>query len=220
MNRKSGFTLIELLFAIFIFSIVISAVYGAYSTTFHTIQGSEAILEESHQARAAFERMTEDLTTIVAGSGGYLLGVEQEIEGGRADNMTFVSSTHISLGAQESLMGDSVIRFSTDLDETNGTLKLLRSDTVKKPGDEVEAASETQYLLCQGLRQVRFTYFNEDGLENTEWKTESEQEADGTITQPELPVMISIELIFPNTSGDENGSVFKTAIALPRSFKE
>jgi len=75
-------------------------------------------------------------------------------------------------------------------------------------------------LLCSGLKEVRFTYFNKDGQETTEWETESRVQEDGTEIPPELPVMISIELIFPAQDTDKNGSNFKTAVALSRDFEE
>lgn len=219
-NSRAGFTLIELLFAIFIFAIVISSVYGAYRTTFHIIQGSEAILSESHRARAAIERMTEDFTSIVAGPGGYLAGIENELEGRRADSVTFISSTHISFTTKDVLKGDAVIQYTTELDDTDNTVTLLRSDTIKKPGAKAETTGGTNYILCKGLREVRLTYFNQNGEETTEWETESKREADGTVSPPDLPAMVSIELIFPVADSDDSGAKFKTAVALPITFEE
>ncbi len=219
-SKQMGFTLIELLFAIFIFTIVISSVYGAYSATFHIIHGSEAHLNESHKARAALERISEDLTAFVTGPDAFLQGTEQQVSGGRGDSISFISSTHISLRENDTLRGDTLIQYSSQADETNGTIRLMRSDAIKLPGATTEDASEVKFLLCSGLKEVRFTYFNKDGQETTEWETENQEQEDGTEIPPELPVMISIELIFPAENTDKNGSNFKTAVALSRDFEE
>ena len=219
-NKQKGFTLIELLFAIFIFTIVISSVYGAYNATFHIIQGSEAHLNESHKARAALERISEDLITLVTGSDAFLHGTEQDVSGNRGDSISFISSTHIALREDETLQGDTLIQYSSEADETDGTLRLLRSDTVKLPGSTTENTSDPKFLLCSGLKEVHFTYFNADGEETTEWETESQVQEDGTQVPPDLPVMISIELIFPAQDTDKKGSIFKTAVALSRDFEE
>lgn len=217
-SRKAGFTLIELLFAIFIFTIVISSVYGAYRATFHIVQGSETHLNESHKARAALERITEDLTTIVTGPGGFLQGLEQEISGGRGDSISFISSTHITLREDDTLRGDTLIQYSSIEEETGDTIQLMRSDTVKRPGDTVDNNDGTKFLLCAGLKEVRFTYYDEEGEETTEWEPE-EQEED-TLEVPDLPAMVTIELIFPGQDTDTSGSVYKTAVALLRNFEE
>ena len=221
-SKDAGFTLIELLVAISIFSIVVSSVYGAYNATFHIIHGSEAYLNESHKARAALERFSEDLSAFVTGSDAFLLGTEQQISGGRGDSISFISSTHISFKKNDTVQGDTLIQYSSQADETNGTIRLMRSDATKLPGAKAaeEEASEVKFLLCSGLKEVRFTYFNKDGQETTEWETENQEQADGTEPPPELPVMISIELIFPAENPDKNGSNFKTAVALSRDFKE
>ena len=219
-NKQAGFTLIELLFAIFIFTIVISSVYGAYNATFHIIHGSEAHLNESHKARAALERISEDLTTLVTGPGAFLQGTEQEVSGSRGDDISFISSTHVALRENDTLRGDTLIQYSSQADETSGTIQLMRSDAVKLPGATTENTSDSKFLLCSGLKEVRFTYFSVDGEETTEWETENQEQEDGNLVPPDLPVMISIELIFPAQNTDKNGSIFKTAVSLSRDFEE
>ena len=218
--KDAGFTLIELLFAIFIFTIVISSVYGAYNATFHIIHGSETHLNESHKAQVALERISEDLSAFVTGPDAFLLGTEQEVSGGRGDSISFISSTHISFRKNDVLQGDALIQYSSQADETDGTIQLMRSDAIKLPGATAEEISDTKFLLCSGLKEVRFTYFDKDGQETTEWETESQEQEDGSESLPELPVMISIELIFPAEDTDKNGSNFKTAVALSRDFEE
>lgn len=220
-SRKAGFTLIELLFAIFIFAIVISSVYGAYRATFHIIQGSEAHLNESHRARTALERITDDLSAVVTGPTALFRGVEQDVSGARGDSLSFLSSTHVALREDDTLSSDTVIQYNSELDEKSKSINLMRSDRVRRPGDGTEnIENSAKFLLCSGLKEVRFTYFDQTGEETTEWDTENLTEEDETSVPPELPVMISIELIFPGEDTSTNGSVFKTAVALSRILEE
>lgn len=219
-SRKAGFTLIELLFAIFIFAIVISSVYGAYRATFHIIQGSETHLNESHRARAALERITDDLSAIVTGPAGFLRGVEEDVSGMRGDSLSFLSSTHIALREDDTLSGDTMIQYSSEIDEKNELINLMRSDTIRRPGAGAADEDAAKFLLCSGLKEVRFTYFNQEGEETAEWDTENQVQEGETPVAPDLPVMISIELIFPGQDTTTNGSVFKTAVALSRNLEE
>lgn len=219
-SRKAGFTLIELLFAIFIFAIVISSVYGAYRATFHIVQGSEKHLSESHRARAALERITDDLSAIVTGPAALLQGVEEDVSGMRGSSISFLSSTHIALREDETLSGDTVIQYSSEIDEKNESINLMRSDTIKLPGAEVEGEDAAKFLLCSGLKEIRFTYFDQTGEETAEWDTESQVQENETPRAPDLPLMISIELIFPGQDTSTNGSVFTTAVALSRKPEE
>lgn len=219
-NKKAGFTLIELLFAIFIFAIVISAVYGVYRATFHTIQGSETNLSESYRARVAMERITDDLSAIVTGPGGFLQGIEQNISGARGDSLSFISSTHIALREDDTFSGDSAIQFNSVLDEESNLINLMRSDRVKRPGDRTTNENARKLLLCRGLKEVRFTYFDKTGEETTEWNKKNEVQEDSFPLAPELPAMIVIELIFPGQEPDTDGTVFKTAVAVSKNLKE
>ncbi|PHR28778.1 MAG: hypothetical protein COA36_05630 [Desulfotalea sp.] len=219
-SRTRGFTLIELLFAIFIFSIVISSVYGAYRATFQTIHGSAKHLNEAYKARVALERITEDLATIVTGPGGLLRGHEDNIAGERGDSTAFISSTHIVLREDDSLQGNTLIQYSSEGDEERHTINLMRADTVIRPGDTEKVSEAVKFLLCSGLKEVHFTYYNKDGEETTEWKAKTEIQQDGTLIGPDLPLMVSIELIFPGQDTSENGNIFKMAVALSSKTEE
>ncbi len=216
-NKKTGFTLIELLFAIFIFTIVISSVYGAYRTTFHTIRGAETILNESHNARTALARITDDLSSIVTGAGGFLQGTGQDTSG--TSSLSFIASTHISLREDDKDSGNTVIQYSSELDEKHGTINLMRSDRIKRPDAGITNEDAAKFLLCSGLKEIRFTYFNRTGEETTEWNMENGTQ-DNENPVPELPVMIAVELVFPGQDTSTNGNVFKTAVAVSGKVEE
>jgi hypothetical protein len=103
-------------------------------------------------------------------------------------------------------------------DETDNTITLMRSDTIILPG--AAGDNDTTFLLCDGLKEVRFSYTSPDGETTTEWEGESVEGDDGKLIAPELPKLITIELVFANEQKDGNGSVFKTAVALSEADKE
>ena len=212
-NRSEGFTLIELLLAIFIFGIVISVVYGSYSSTFHLINSTDESMMVAGKARVVLERITDDLSSIVVGNGGFLSGLQQENPGGRGDNLTFVSAVHLGLTRDDDYAGYSVVQYSAEPDEKDNLLKLYRSGNRIVPGENIKKTEARKYLLCDGLQEVRFSYFNDEGIETDDWQYDSvkkESENNG------FPVMVTVVLRFAESIESEDVSVFTAAVALPQ----
>ncbi len=214
-SDKRGFTLVELLVAIFIFAIVISAVYGAYSATFHIVEGTEFQLDIANRSRIVAERMAEDLASIVTGTGGEFFGESHEYSGARGDSLSFVSSAHLVLRKSDNFSGHVSIEYQTELDEENGLLNLYRSDTVLLPGLERDEEDARKHLICQGLQGFQLTYFDRDGNETEEWQVDEVELAGDSDEQMLFPALVSIELKFAESMESDNSSVFKTAVALP-----
>ncbi len=212
-SRTRGFTLIELLLAIFIFGIVISLVYGAYSSTFHLIDTTGQNMEIAGKAQATLERITDDLASIVIGDGGFFTGKQQDHSGTRGDDMAFVSAVHLGLTREDDYAGYSTIQYSVEPDEELGLLQLYRSGVRIVPGKSGETIEPGRYLLCGGLQEVRFSYFDPEGDESDEWlynPAEPEDKDKG------FPAMVTILLRFANSPESENVSVFTTSVAIPQ----
>jgi general secretion pathway protein J len=218
-QRQRGFTLVELLLAIFIFAIVISSVYGAYRFSFTIIHGAEARLLISRNARVAMERITADLDGIVAGPGGVLEGERHDHAGKRGDSLAFVSSAHLLLSKEDAIGGYTLIRYSVQRDEDKGLLNLYRADTVLFPGAAEEDNGARQDILCQGLKEVAFTYRDEDGAEREEWQSDEDNkgaEEEKQKREPLLPALVYVKLTFAESPDSEGETIFKTAVALPQ----
>lgn len=216
-----GFTLVEILIAIFIFSIVITAVYGSYRTTFQIVQGSEASLVTANKARVVMERLVEDLESIVTGPGGEFHGVRHKYADSLGDDLSFVSSAHLMLSKTDTFSGDTLVRYQSELDDKTGLLNLYRSEAVLLPGVQIDDEKEQKLLICQGLREVRFSYLDSDGNDSDEWEVAPvvspglDQETEAS----PFPSLVLVQLKFAESVDSTESTFFKTAVALPRLRK-
>ena len=225
-DPESGFTLIELLLAIFIFSIVISSVYGAYRATFHIVHGSEYQLEIANKARIVVERLKIDLSSIVTGPGVVFRGERHKYADSVGDNLSFVSSAHLVLRKTDTFAGHTLIQYESELDMDTGLLNLYRTEMVLLPGgnldDQADGKNGQRHLICQGLLEFQFTYVDQDGNESEEWLVD-EVVPPVTDTPPEeaqFPVLVSIELRFAKSVESGSSTLYKTAVALPRPWRK
>jgi general secretion pathway protein J len=221
-EQERGFTLVELLIAIFIFTIVVSSVYGAYRATFRIVHGSEFHLATSRNASIAIERMTDDLSSIVSSPGGALRGERHDLHGTRGDSLVFISSAHLVLSKTDVFNGYTMIAYSIERDEQGGLLNLYRSDTVLVPGGEREEKGIRKEILAKGLKEVRFTYVDADGKQTDDWQSDKGQTMIGEDEQAAevlLPKLVYLKLAFAEAIDSKGESVFTTAVALPQKAK-
>jgi len=212
-KKDRGFTLVELLLAIFIFSIVVSTVYGSYRITFGLVNRTEQKLEIAGRAHVVMERITEDISSLVHTDGASLTGEQHENSGMRGDSLSFVSAVHIGLTKKDDLGGYSLIQYSAEEDEGTGLLNLYRSGSPLLPGTDGDDTEGQKYLLCDGLKEIKFSYFNDEGVESEEWRSQEDESAP---KNQDFPVMVAIVLQFAESPESEQTSIFTTSVALPR----
>ncbi len=203
----------ELLLAIFIFSIVVSTVYGSYRVTFDLVSHTGQKMAVAERASVVFERITEDLSSLVQTNGGEFTGEQHEDSGMRGDSLSFVSAVHIGLTKQDDLGGYSLVEYSVEVDEDTQLLKLFRSGSPLLPGTNEENVKSQKYLLCDGLKEVKFSYSNNEGVESDEWRS---QEDEFTTENHRFPVMVVVVLQFSKSVESEQFSLFTTSVALPQ----
>ena len=212
-KKNRGFTLVELLLAIFIFSIVVSTVYGSYSVTFGLVNRTEQKLAIAGRAHVVLERIVEDISSLVQTDVAGFTGEQHENSGMRGDSLSFVSAVHIGLTKKDDLGGYSLVQYSAEEDEETGLLNLYRSGSPLLPGTAGDEIEGQKYLLCDGLKEVRFSYFNDEGVESEEWRS---QEDESVTENQNFPVMVVIVLQFAESPESEQTSIFTTSVALPR----
>ncbi len=225
-NPERGFTLIELLIAIFIFGIVISSVYGAYRATFTIVHGSEYQLEIANKARVVAERLQVDLGSVVLGTGVVFRGERHTYADSVGDNLLFVSSAHLVLRENDTFAGHTLIQYESELDMNTGLLNVYRTEMALLPGMKIDdfAAGKTgqKLLICQGLREFRFTYRDRNGNETEEWLVDetAPPDPDGSPEGAQFPVLVAIEFSFAKSVDSAGSTHFKTAVALPQPWRK
>jgi len=210
-----GYTLVELLLAMFVFALVVSSVYGSYKATFAIIHGSEHQATIADRSGFVLSRITEDLESLILGKGGFLFGEEQTFAGGRKDSLSFLSSAQIILGKTDVSRGRILLSYLAEVDDRSGLLFLYRAETAILPGVKFGEGMTQKYLLCSGLKEIRFTYRDTAGNMITTWKGDGSDMDKGQEAQM-LPVMVGVELLFPETVYSQKTQVFRTIVTLPQ----
>jgi len=213
-GNDAGFTLLEVLIAISIFAVVVSAVYGAYRTTFDTIASSERQVATASAARVILERMSADLESISTAEDGYLRGKRGEVDGRRADILSCVSLAHVVFSRKAPPVKRAALSY-TITETESGLFDLYRADVPMTPqtngatGDTAQAE-----ILGKGLLELRITYVTADGQEVDEWDSAVTGTTAGNVTM-KLPVMIRLQISFGDAEKGETDAIFRTAVALP-----
>ena len=213
---NSGFTLLEILIAIFLFAIVLAAVFDANILTNKVIDSTDAQAEIHTRARTAMERISSDLAGICMGAGGFLQGKKMDSSQKSVNLLMFVSTAHVAFTREDLPAGMALIRYSVVEDTTTRMLKLFRLDVPYRPGYLTQDYSEQKgYLLADRLRAIQLRYFDKEGNEEDEWRSTPDSGQD--TGENTMPAMIEVTLTF----GLENqkSRVFRTAVALPLEKK-
>lgn len=213
---QSGFTLLEIIVAIFIFSILITAVFHSFrsiSSSAEALQREDAYYQAAH---AALSQMKRDLESIyVTHPPGYqppgfnaapdpyrVRGEPSSTAGEQFSKLRFTSFEHISINGDEAKGIAQIVyychRIGTD------SFVLRRSDHLW-PFDEGEEDGNNP-ILCEKVKSIQFKYHDSAGEARDHW------DSDSTDVDNATPRAIEIQLEI----GDERGSVsLGTLIALP-----
>ena len=224
-SRKTGFTLLEVLIAMFIFAVILSTLYVAYTGTFRNIEETESQADLYQMARIVLERMTEDLESVYmvaqtkeaqgeepveANQSTRFVGTMTEIEGRRLDTLRFASKAHIVFNSGEPYPGTAeIVYYVRENSGDQGGFTLYRTDRANFEHGEEEATGG--WILCDRLYAIQFTYYDEEGGAYDNWDSTEESFKD------KVPSGISILLELANTTNPESPLKFMTAVALPMS---
>jgi general secretion pathway protein J len=208
---QNGFTLLEILIAIFILATVLSTVFASYTGTFRIVGETESQAEMYYMARVAFERILEDLESVVYHQGESesseeqdeeykFTGADKEIEGASADTLSFTSRAHLVFGEQDQPWGTAKISYYVEEDEGEEGLVLYRSD--KPQLQEAPEEGGGGLPLSNRLASVDFKYYDSEGDEHDSW-------------EEGIPRIVSISLEFADPAAPEARLKFATSVALP-----
>jgi len=211
--NKKGFTLLELLLAITIFSLLAAVGYGAYSITMRNFARIESEGEAMERSAAIFGRLAEELGSLVFDDSSEFVGDSASYPGGRNDTLSFLGNSPLRLDRQQPRFGQVLIGYHTERDQQSGFLTLYRSESEVLPGTAPGQRARRRDLLARDLKEVRFSYYREDGTVVSTWQGRG---GDGEARKTRnLPRAVTAELIFPPSGGDGRDRRFTRFFVLP-----
>ena len=206
LNRKKGFTLLEIMVAIFIFSVVVTVIFGSFNSVFSSQAVINDNLSQHEMIKNCLNRMTIDLVGLHVSLLPMYKPPEVDTEpdphrivgdiysAGTGDfsRLRFTSQAHVPLsGSVQGGMAEII--YYADVDQQGQTI-LRRSDSLfPYPDFEPKA---TDPILCEKITSFQILYYDHQGNEYHGWDSESDEFNYAT------PVAISIKLKI----GDETRS--------------
>jgi len=212
----NGFTLLEILIAIFIFSVVVTTIFGSFNFIFSTTGAFDSGIDVYESARNCLNRMTIDLQAAYvsqppaftppgfdAAPEPYRFSGETDTVGAASfSRLRFSSQAHISFekSRQE---GIAEIVYYVQPGE-NGTFTLRRSDALYPYPPFREKGTDP--VLCENLKSLKFTYYDVEGNDHDDWDSDSDDFKYAT------PRAVGIQLELGIGSFSQQ---FATLVALP-----
>jgi len=196
-----GFTLIEILVAISIMAIVLTSIYGMFSSVTRAADRLEADGADYHLARVIFDRLGRELRGAYEPSGAEA----QTFNGGiSAEGRTFLELTTTAVSPlSDSGSGLALVRYELAADEESETVSqvLLRRELPWHQKSAVDT-SQSMMRLAPGIDKMTIRFYT-----SGEWLEEWGVQNSG------LPEMVEISL---SLRSEDHQVVFRSAFELPR----
>ncbi len=222
LRNGCGFTLFEILISLFIFAIVVTTIFGSYQAVFSKTGAIQEGIDVCQMMSNCLGRMTEDLkSAYVSLPPGYakpkfdsdpdpwrMVGDASYTGSGSFSRFRFASSAHMSLTSDTRSGIAEIVYYVSHTHDDRYVLK--RADSLppypKFPAQFKEKTADP--VLCDKVKSLKFTYYDEEGREHDNWDSESQEFKYAT------PSAIKITM----ETGDESHSVFfGTTVKFPVS---
>jgi general secretion pathway protein J len=203
--------------AILIFSIIITTVFASFRSVFFSADKIDAGLDTYSMAGSCLNRISLDISgTTITQSPEYtkpefdsppdpyrVVGDQSELSGADFPRLRLASRSHVPLdgSAHESV---AEIVYYVSEDEENGHM-LRRSDRLYPYTPPEEQAGDP--VLCERLKSLVFTYYDNKGTAYDTWDSESE---DVSYATPK-----AINVLLEVGEEDSASLVFETMVMLP-----
>lgn len=202
-----GFTLLEVLIAIFIFGIIIATLFGSFNAVFSTSDAIRDATDNYEMARNCLDRMMIDLE-----SAYFPMEYEprelnekdpDRIEGKR-NELRFRTRAHVALEDKDNASKIAEVVYYLE-NGKDGNYLLKRADNLEPFHDSPEKKIGDP-VLCERLKSLSFTYYDEEGKDHDHWESDSDNFKYAT------PKAIKIKIEFAN---ETSSLFFETMIAFP-----
>ena len=162
MKRSSGFTLIEVLIAVSLTAIVLSSIYGVFTSVFAARERVLAESETSQIGRVIFERVGRELrgawvpTTTTPGAKFFLATTDRD---GRPELRFATASTTLAATGRG---GMAALRYGLQpmLEGPSDRLYLVRSEEPYHLRDRLDSGS---YPLAGNVKSVTWRFYGANG---------------------------------------------------------
>ncbi|MDY7036264.1 MAG: prepilin-type N-terminal cleavage/methylation domain-containing protein [Thermodesulfobacteriota bacterium] len=198
-----GLTLLEVLISIIILSIILAAIYGAYTSNVETIQIVREHSQVYQTARIVFDRMSKDLESSfieVALSDEKIklgmIGKDRDIAGQDADSIDFTTLTHLPLTEKSPRTDLCEVGYYLEEDPENEGFVLYRRDDGILDDDFTEGGYKQE--LARMVAGLDIIFQDSYGGEFDQWNTLEGKQAG------KLPSLIKIRLTIKEQSGREH----------------
>ncbi len=227
-NNPRGFTLLEILLAILIFSIVVTTIFGSFNAVFSSAGALHKGTGLYEMGKNCLARMTADLRALHvirsplytkpgfdSPPGPYrVFGDSSYSVDGTFSRMRFASFAHLPFGEnREEGIAEIIYYVAINRD---GDAVLRRADNLfpyERFKDNRLEERGSDPILCEGVKSLTFTYYDEEGTEYEFWNSESEEFDYAT------PRAVKITLAIGSPGDDLSSLSFQTMVAF-RTFRE
>ena len=183
--HEDGFTLFEILIAIFIFSVIVTTIFGSYRAVFSTTEAINAGMASFEMVGSGLHRISADITSAcIAVSPGYqppkvdgppdpyrIVGDQGPTSEGNFARMRFASFDHMPMGKDRSGGIAQIVYYVQPLEDGGHVLK--RADHLA-PYPDMEAPGNDP-ILIENLKSLKFLYYDQEGTEHETWDSESRE---------------------------------------------
>jgi general secretion pathway protein J len=214
--KPSGFTLVELMVAIFIFGIVITTIFASYNAVFTSAGRVTSGIDLYDMANICMNRISLDLQAMhLTFPPKYhkpefdddpdpyrVVGETADPEAGEFPRLRFASLAHIPFGRVDYGGIARIVYYVQQGPEKN--YELRRSDTLT-PAESFER-NESDPVLCEHVKSLKFTYYDQEGTAHENWDSESDEFHFAT------PVSI---VILMEIKQEDDTVIFNTTVMIP-----
>ncbi|MDY6822573.1 MAG: type II secretion system protein GspJ [Thermodesulfobacteriota bacterium] len=213
-KHPAGFTLMEILVAIALAAVVFTMLFGSFNLLFSNVGAVEEGISVYRSARVCLDRMSEDLHAVYVARppayeppdfeddpDPYRFRAEQSY--GDSASLSFVAFSHLPLGG--GIPADAGrIHYYLHQNDT-GAVVLMRRDAVMRT-DDAGAEAGNDPVLCENVKSLRLTFYDEQGREYDYWDSEARDFDYAT------PRAVGIELELEKDAATYR---FRTLVSLP-----
>lgn len=217
---SNGFTLIEVLLAILIFSILVVTIYGSFNRVLTDVEAIDEDLIFHEAATNCFFRIEDDLRSVHLSmpplysppdmgkdpDSYRIIGDKSDVPDSSFGRLRFTSSAHLPMDKTSFGGIAEIVYYVETFGEDEYVLR--RTDRVDYEFDWEPSSNDP--VLCENIKSLKFTYYDQDGEEYEFWDSEDEEYGFAT------PSAIGIEIEI-GMSGMT--FAFKTSVTMP-AFRE